>query len=485
MIVDHIISITNGVGKRDTMTALQRSLDRWFVDNEPYPMKKRIMLNMSPKDVMDVLSWWKVRLDAQMIRAISHIHLLECVKGYAYAKSDVKILDAYYNLCFKWIPIPDLQIDVINAITHHDAQINEWWYVNATKFNLNKILDSMPSYMIYETCVLDWWFNHSIYRNPLYDVLPIVPVIWCSQYNPLFPMCASGLKFDLDIRAIVIHAISCNNIPVLKWFFEKRHVLDIRIGRVFECFDCNCSTTTWLFDHRYDFDLNFSYGAATWTHIQYDTLDMLYKHSQKLSQGNHQPMGNNSHWKMHAYFVCDVKNYFFWLTHAIFITIGYVGLFRQELMYMMCIVCLIVSIFCHAILSRIFSPFDEIPYELTIGLKSNIDLYSLTGNHSALKWLWDNKELVGFEYDSRTITLAHPNCHKFWNSIVKRPYVFKPCHSSEICSICLDTLGSGIELSCKHQYHKECIDDWFLINSILKCPMCRRLTAYDYEKFDQ
>ena len=46
----------------------------------------------------------------------------------------------------------------------------------------------------------------------------------------------------------------------------------------------------------------------------------------------------------------------------------------------------------------------------------------------------------------------------------------------DICSICLDVLNNGQELrklgGCGHQFHKECIKDWFRQNRV--CPLCMR-----------
>jgi hypothetical protein len=42
------------------------------------------------------------------------------------------------------------------------------------------------------------------------------------------------------------------------------------------------------------------------------------------------------------------------------------------------------------------------------------------------------------------------------------------------CPICLEKLVPPVcETSCKHQFHKECIDRW--LEKSFQCPMCRRL----------
>ncbi len=53
---------------------------------------------------------------------------------------------------------------------------------------------------------------------------------------------------------------------------------------------------------------------------------------------------------------------------------------------------------------------------------------------------------------------------------------FRDVLSSEIrhedCSICLESLSTSVcETSCKHQYHKECIETWSKSSST--CPLCR------------
>lgn len=42
-----------------------------------------------------------------------------------------------------------------------------------------------------------------------------------------------------------------------------------------------------------------------------------------------------------------------------------------------------------------------------------------------------------------------------------------------MCSICLEdfVVDDNILLSCKHQYHKSCIDSWLLKSDL--CPLCR------------
>lgn len=39
------------------------------------------------------------------------------------------------------------------------------------------------------------------------------------------------------------------------------------------------------------------------------------------------------------------------------------------------------------------------------------------------------------------------------------------------CSICLEDFEEGIQLNCKHSFHKDCINTWF--KSKINCPLCR------------
>ncbi|XP_062584377.1 E3 ubiquitin-protein ligase RNF13-like [Saccostrea cucullata] len=43
------------------------------------------------------------------------------------------------------------------------------------------------------------------------------------------------------------------------------------------------------------------------------------------------------------------------------------------------------------------------------------------------------------------------------------------------CSICLATMQSSslVQLSCTHDYHKNCVKEWFITSGDFRCPQCR------------
>ncbi len=46
------------------------------------------------------------------------------------------------------------------------------------------------------------------------------------------------------------------------------------------------------------------------------------------------------------------------------------------------------------------------------------------------------------------------------------------------CSICLESLDNGtisILSTCCHKYHEKCINEWFNLKSIKKCPECNTI----------
>ena len=40
------------------------------------------------------------------------------------------------------------------------------------------------------------------------------------------------------------------------------------------------------------------------------------------------------------------------------------------------------------------------------------------------------------------------------------------------CAICLSPIHRGVQMSCLHEYHHDCIYKWNLIKN--ECPLCRR-----------
>ena len=45
---------------------------------------------------------------------------------------------------------------------------------------------------------------------------------------------------------------------------------------------------------------------------------------------------------------------------------------------------------------------------------------------------------------------------------------------NDTCPICLDDVTNGcVKLSCCHQFHQNCIDEWFATGSV-KCPLCNK-----------
>ena len=48
-------------------------------------------------------------------------------------------------------------------------------------------------------------------------------------------------------------------------------------------------------------------------------------------------------------------------------------------------------------------------------------------------------------------------------------------NEGEECVICLEDLVNNIVLlSCRHEYHYDCIQQWFFKKKYLECPLCRR-----------
>ena len=53
--------------------------------------------------------------------------------------------------------------------------------------------------------------------------------------------------------------------------------------------------------------------------------------------------------------------------------------------------------------------------------------------------------------------------------------LFTDIMSNEVCSICLEKFTQNEEISlltCKHQFHKQCVEKWFKKDT--SCPICRQ-----------
>ena len=113
----------------------------------------------------------------------------------------------------------------------------------------------------------------------------------------------------------------------------------------------------------------------------------------------------------------------------------------------------------------------------------NRDIYSYEQNHG------DNTEsngLAAFLFVCLS-TLFCYSCNIFVDRLIDKYKRYKietklllPINIKDIkenkCSICLEEYQKNnniIKLNCEHQYHKECIKQWFKINN--NCPQCRKI----------
>jgi len=62
------------------------------------------------------------------------------------------------------------------------------------------------------------------------------------------------------------------------------------------------------------------------------------------------------------------------------------------------------------------------------------------------------------------------------NNIKKLDKKDRLVKDKECCCICMETFTKKNirrELKCGHNFHKSCIDKWFLKSETLRCPICR------------
>lgn len=72
------------------------------------------------------------------------------------------------------------------------------------------------------------------------------------------------------------------------------------------------------------------------------------------------------------------------------------------------------------------------------------------------------------------LTLAYymeGNIEKAWDEFVAAMHATTHKISTDMCPICYEEIGSGIQLKCEHVYHSDCISKWF--DTKTTCPMCR------------
>ena len=79
------------------------------------------------------------------------------------------------------------------------------------------------------------------------------------------------------------------------------------------------------------------------------------------------------------------------------------------------------------------------------------------------------------------LTLAYimnTKVEEAWNDFVAVMEAFTEVETDEMCPVCFEEVGSGVQLQCGHAFHEECISTWFMKKTT--CPMCRYdiLTSY-------
>lgn len=72
------------------------------------------------------------------------------------------------------------------------------------------------------------------------------------------------------------------------------------------------------------------------------------------------------------------------------------------------------------------------------------------------------------------LTLAYymdGDVDRAWDEFVAVMNATNNVESTEMCSICYEEIGFGVQLQCNHTYHDRCISKWFMKHTT--CPMCR------------
>lgn len=72
------------------------------------------------------------------------------------------------------------------------------------------------------------------------------------------------------------------------------------------------------------------------------------------------------------------------------------------------------------------------------------------------------------------LTLAYymkGDVEKAWGEFVAVMDAISEVETDAQCPICYEKIGEGVQLKCKHAYHSDCIDTWFMKKTT--CPMCR------------
>ena len=60
---------------------------------------------------------------------------------------------------------------------------------------------------------------------------------------------------------------------------------------------------------------------------------------------------------------------------------------------------------------------------------------------------------------------------KAWDEFVAVMDAITEVETDLECPICYEEIGEGVQLKCKHGFHEECIQTWFMKKTT--CPMCR------------